>query len=771
MNKSKNHTRYQIVYRLFYVLLLICVGLFGAGELLGINKLSPWHVLAAAAAGSLLAGVHYAKGRGKVLWLAALSGILLLGFLAADRDFLQEFWISYLKWAGNTSQGNIEYLVGYGCIQATLLAAGCYLFWCVAERVSLIKKLSAAGLLAVLVICLITKRAVSHMGVVFSLWYILMIYIEATQEKWEKVGEHGKQHYIIWLFPFCGLYFLVSCVMPAPEEPYDWALVKMAYHNVREAAITNFRNITRNGKEDFGLSFSGFSENGRLGAGFIENEQALLEIEGKRGLITNVYLIGKIYDTFDGKGWMQLAEGEVNDRFWDTMETLYAVERYDGETTGDYLFKTQLSLRYDYFDTGYLFTPLKTWQVDGCDYICDGTNLCFKEQLGYGTEYKTTYYQMNVDHPVFYEMLEAENEPDEEAWDALVRNHTAKGEYLVTLEDLENHRNWIYQQYGLKPVLSEKVEAYLEKVTAGAETDLEKLRAIETELSSYTYTKMPGKLPDSVKDANSYLEYFLLESRQGYCSYYATAFVLLARAEGIPARYVEGFCVPANEARKMTVYSNMAHAWPEVYLEGVGWIPFEPTPGYVEVRYTPWKVKGQTEEGISHAPLAAVEKEQWEEENTEENEAAEMTKEETADGNQRRNLIFPGICGILAVVLFIFLMDYLMGRYRYLHMEVRQQFFVEIRRNLWVLSRYGLVREDTETMQEFRERIQREGQMVPVCGYLFLTCYEEVLYGGREVTDGMLETVKKEQQILVQGMKEKHRIQYFLMCLRLVRYQ
>ena len=41
----------------------------------------------------------------------------------------------------------------------------------------------------------------------------------------------------------------------------------------------------------------------------------------------------------------------------------------------------------------------------------------------------------------------------------------------------------------------------------------------------------------------------------------------------------------------MTVTANMAHAWPEVYIEGIGWLPFEPTPEYEEIRYTPWKMK------------------------------------------------------------------------------------------------------------------------------------------------------------------------------------
>ena len=654
MKKSEKNPPYQVWYRLFYVLLLICVGLFGAGKLLGIAELSVWHVLAAFACGMILVGIDGARGRAKVFCIVSLLGCLLLCFLVADKTLLNEFCLNYLDWAGEKAGWKEEWVTGYGCIQALLLALGCYLFWRIAEHFAVLKKLSAVAVFAALIICLIRKVTVSHLGVAFCLWYVLMIYVEATQEKWKKVREHDDRHYMIWLLPFCILYFLLCCVMPVSEKPYDWAFVKTAYHNVKEAAITHFRNATRNGKEDFGLAVSGFSEDGKLGAGFIEDKRALLEIKGKGGLVTNIYLIGKIYDTFDGQGWEQVAVGDTKDRFLDAMETLYAVERFDGEKTANYVSQTELTLRYD----------------------------------------------------------------------------------------------------------------YLEEITAGAETDLEKLRAIEAELSSYTYTRKPGKLPEEIQDENSYLEYFLLESKQGYCSYFATAFVLLARAEGIPARYVEGFCVPTNKERKMTVYSNMAHAWPEVYIDEVGWIPFEPTPGYEEVRYTPWKIKGQAEEVLGHAPLMAAE-----EEEEEKSEIAEVTEKKAVITEGQKQIFRVGIVGIAVIILLICLIDYLLGRYRYRHMEMSEQFLVEFRKNMWVLSQYGLVRDEAETMQEFRKRIRQISSGLPECDYGFLLCYEEILYGDRETTGNDIEIVKEERHILMQQIKEQRKRKYFLMCLRLLRYQ
>ena len=72
---------------------------------------------------------------------------------------------------------------------------------------------------------------------------------------------------------------------------------------------------------------------------------------------------------------------------------------------------------------------------------------------------------------------------------------------------------------------------------------------------------------------------FLFDLRVGYCEYYASAFVVLMRAAGIPARivtgYQGGFWQPADEY--LLVRQSDAHAWAEVWLEGHGWTRVDPT--------------------------------------------------------------------------------------------------------------------------------------------------------------------------------------------------
>ncbi|HWC20880.1 MAG TPA: DUF3488 and transglutaminase-like domain-containing protein [Flexivirga sp.] len=71
-----------------------------------------------------------------------------------------------------------------------------------------------------------------------------------------------------------------------------------------------------------------------------------------------------------------------------------------------------------------------------------------------------------------------------------------------------------------------------------------------------------------------------LVTKKGYCTQFATAMIMLARADGIPARMALGFLPGTPSANDTyTVVQSNAHAWPELYLRGMGWTRFEPTPG------------------------------------------------------------------------------------------------------------------------------------------------------------------------------------------------
>ncbi|MCE5240104.1 transglutaminase-like domain-containing protein [bacterium] len=125
--------------------------------------------------------------------------------------------------------------------------------------------------------------------------------------------------------------------------------------------------------------------------------------------------------------------------------------------------------------------------------------------------------------------------------------------------------------------LPRRVRDLAREWTRDATTPYEQVHAIEQELMwNYAYRlSAPSGYPQD------FVDYFLFDSRRGFCVHFASAMVVLCRALGLPARMVGGF-LPGEEDRDTpdlyTVREKDAHAWPEVYFPGAGWTAFDPTP-------------------------------------------------------------------------------------------------------------------------------------------------------------------------------------------------
>jgi transglutaminase-like putative cysteine protease len=81
--------------------------------------------------------------------------------------------------------------------------------------------------------------------------------------------------------------------------------------------------------------------------------------------------------------------------------------------------------------------------------------------------------------------------------------------------------------------------------------------------------------------SDDHLRYFLFRSKIGYCEQFAGAYAAMARSIGLPARVAVGF-TPGAYDQALDIFhvtTKEAHAWPEVHINGMGWVSFEPTPG------------------------------------------------------------------------------------------------------------------------------------------------------------------------------------------------
>jgi transglutaminase-like putative cysteine protease len=126
------------------------------------------------------------------------------------------------------------------------------------------------------------------------------------------------------------------------------------------------------------------------------------------------------------------------------------------------------------------------------------------------------------------------------------------------------------------------------QLEAGAKTPYDKARALEAYLTSPRFRyQLPAPARTVVaapSPAYGGLLNFLFESRTGYCQQFATAFAVLARADGLPTRIAVGF-LPGTPVGhdEWRVEGVDTHAWPQVLFKGYGWIDFEPTPGTTRV--------------------------------------------------------------------------------------------------------------------------------------------------------------------------------------------
>ncbi len=142
-------------------------------------------------------------------------------------------------------------------------------------------------------------------------------------------------------------------------------------------------------------------------------------------------------------------------------------------------------------------------------------------------------------------------------------------------EELQ-YRKFVYENYLSLPESTRvAILSYLQGVGINESTSIDDIaRHVQ---GAATYTLDFQRIPDGADVAL----HFLTVSKEGICQHYATAATVIYRALGIPARYVTGYSCPSVLVNEWTDITDVnAHAWVEVYCDGIGWIPVEVTGGY-----------------------------------------------------------------------------------------------------------------------------------------------------------------------------------------------
>lgn len=169
----------------------------------------------------------------------------------------------------------------------------------------------------------------------------------------------------------------------------------------------------------------------------------------------------------------------------------------------------------------------------------------------------------------------------------------------------QDYPQWVQERYlALPEGVPPRVLGLGRDLTGTAATPYDRALAIESYLRSIPYSlEVPA--PPTDRDVS---DYFLFDLKRGYCDYYATAMVVLARAAGLPSRLATGYASGQYDPESSTfiVTAADAHSWVEIYFPGYGWIEFEPTGGRPAIERAVANLPEMDEPGVLRPPATAT---------------------------------------------------------------------------------------------------------------------------------------------------------------------
>ncbi|QQK79252.1 DUF4129 domain-containing protein [Salicibibacter cibi] len=296
--------------------------------------------------------------------------------------------------------------------------------------------------------------------------------------------------------------------------------------------------------------------------------------------------------------------------------------------------------------------------------------------------------------------------------------------------------------------LPDRVGELAEELVQDETNRYDQARAIESYLTGPAFDYETTDIPVPAEDQD-YVDQFLFETQIGYCDNFSTAMVVMLRTLDIPARWVKGFTAGEEGSTGDDGYSEFevtnenAHSWVEVYFPDVGWVPFEPTPGFSNsVEFASADVdRDENDEEMMFEQEVEQEVEQDAEEEGSVAEEEENGQEETdTEEQEEEQIAFPFwlLAGMGAVLLFAGIVAFKFRgkiiqtwlRRRYSGMDSGSIFIRAYESLLRYLDWAGMKRATHETPSEFAVRVDVRFDSEDMRALTML--YEDLYYGNKE---------------------------------------
>ncbi len=402
---------------------------------------------------------------------------------------------------------------------------------------------------------------------IFYIMFVLMLYTFNRYTQMESSWISSKKiiksnifkSWLIYSSITCISIVLISAVLPRNFIPVSsrWLddKIQSNFPFLGEWRNNSMKSRGYGDEMKFDLSFTDFQDSyKRLGGPIKLKNILVMTVSSKQP----VYLKGRAKDFYTGSYWKS-SEETFYEEVMGSPNTLYEKNKVDGKHIA-------VTITHKNIVTSTLFNSFipKNIVMDKSFYYMTKSLETFKENLVIKDKRYTVF---SVNPYIDWEKVKASN-------------------FKFDRDSLDYwDEDYVDRNLQIPEGLPDRIHLLSYNISRGNKSDYEKVKALENYLrSNYKYSLSPPETPFN-KD---FVDYFLFELEEGYCTYFASSLVIMARSLGIPARYVEGYKISSDSNKtneEYLVYSKDAHAWPEVYIEGYGWMIFEPTPGYENIVY------------------------------------------------------------------------------------------------------------------------------------------------------------------------------------------
>lgn len=627
-----------------------------------------------------------------------------------------------------------------------------------------------AAIAVIILVLLVVFTMIQHKPgkeeTVFLLTFISLLVVETSLRYSIRKNRLTETSYVVHFWPVFALIMLLLFSFPYKKTPIEWKLVTTIWNRVT-ASIDNIItaiNLSRNiNVGEFGISFVGYSGDGDLGGYTEAVMEEVIQVKQHQPTTDSIYLIGNTKNIYTGHSWEEdiiRPENlmEYDDLTLDMVELMYATLRmgYRTDHANLYLYNNY-TLEFLDYKSRTMFYPSKAYRFtliepSELSYEAEGSSLLFPKLQRRGTTYQTYLNRVNYGSNEFHQFVnEAAYTYGGTTLELTDREKAGMfslptTSLLVTDTDtvLKSYADMIKANYlSLPDDLPERVYTLAQDLTSAHDKPYDKLLALENYLQQFTYTTRP----EQASSGQDFVDFLLFDSKEGYCTYFASAMAVLGRCIGIPTRYVQGYHIPESDSSIRSVYSSNAHAWAEAYLEGIGWVILEATPGYSSGLYQPWHIVKRDSDDIILATMTPTPTPDF------------APIEVPAKPKSPYTAMLPGLWLLPSVFLiiigFYLFMKYVRMKHDYRQAGIEQQFYYEFKQIISITGYFSLTPFTGETITAFYHRFIEQypdytESWTQLCEY-----FEEYRYGNHTVTTDACNHARALRQKLLSLLKEE----------------